>query len=85
MFLSETFCETFAQITGAELSLYNTDGSQGAARGAGVGIQHYATLEEAFGNLVRIRQYEPKQHLNGAYQDAFGEWKNILERQINFK
>jgi xylulokinase len=83
MFLSEVFCKTFAQITGAELSLYNTDGSQGAARGAGVGIGHYASVEEAFGNLTRIKQYEPDKQLDGAYQEAYARWKTILEGQLN--
>lgn len=80
MFLSNVFCETFAQITGAELSLYNTDGSQGAARGAGVGVGHYSTMKEAFGNLTCIRKYEPKK--DTAYADAYGEWKTILEQQL---
>jgi xylulokinase len=82
MFLSEVFCEAFAQITGTELSLYNTDGAQGAARGAGIGIGHYASAEEAFGNLTCIRKYEPSKQLNGAYQDTYGRWKAILEKQL---
>jgi xylulokinase len=83
MFLSEVFCEAFAHITGTELSLYNTDGAQGAARGAGVGIGHYSSAEEAFGNLACIRKYEPSKQLSGAYQDAYGRWKAILEKQLN--
>lgn len=83
MFLSEVFCEAFAQITGAELSLYNTDGAQGAARGAGVGIGHYASPEEAFGNLTCIRKYEPTKQLSGEYQEAYEKWKTILEKQLN--
>ena len=83
MFLSEVFCEAFAQMTGTELLLYNTDGAQGAARGAGVGIGHYASAEEAFGNLACIRQYEPSKQLSGAYQDAYGRWKSILEKNLD--
>jgi xylulokinase len=83
MFLSDVFCETFAQITGTELSLYNTDGSQGAARGAGVGIKYYSSSEEAFGNLQCIRKYEPKKHLGASYNDAYAAWKVILEHQLN--
>ncbi len=33
MFLSPLFAEAFATVTGATVELYNTDGSQGAARG----------------------------------------------------
>jgi xylulokinase len=83
MFLSDVFCKTFAQVTGAELSLYNTDGAQGAARGAGVGVKHYASVKEAFGNLSRVRVYEPEKQFNIAYQDAYAAWKEILKKQIN--
>ncbi len=37
MFLSPVFCQTLSDISGATIELYNTDGAQGAARGAGVG------------------------------------------------
>jgi xylulokinase len=83
MFLSDVFCKTFAQVTGAELSLYNTDGAQGAARGAGVGIEHYASVSEAFGNLSRVGVYEPEKQFNQAYRDAYARWKEIVEKQIN--
>ena len=37
MFLSPLFARAFADVTGAAVELYETDGAQGAARGAGVG------------------------------------------------
>jgi xylulokinase len=82
MFLSTIFCETFANITDTELSLYNTDGAQGAARGAGVGIQYYANVDEAYGSLVSVRTYEPDQKKQMQYQDAYAHWKEILRKQL---
>ena len=41
MFLSPLFGEAFATVTGSVVELYNTDGSQGAARGAGIGAGIY--------------------------------------------
>ncbi len=38
MFLNPVFRETLAGITGATIELYDTDGSVGAAKGAGMGV-----------------------------------------------
>src|SRR5690606_29183512 len=43
MFLSPIFREAFTNITGAVVELYDTDGSQGAARGAGIGAGVYSS------------------------------------------
>ena len=82
MFLSELFCETFANVTGMRLELYNTDGSQGAARGAGVGNGYYSTMREAFENLSQNRVHEPDQDQRDQYGEAYLEWKAILEALI---
>lgn len=83
MFLSDTFCEAFTNVTGARIELYNTDGSQGAARGAGAGIGHYSSLEAAFDGLTCLKQYEPEKNKQAAYREAFAEWKQILEKQLH--
>ena len=54
MFLSPIFRETLAGVTGATIELYNTDGSQGAALGAGVGAGLYRSFKEAFTNLKKL-------------------------------
>lgn len=82
MFLSDIFCETFANVTGARLELYNTDGSQGAARGAGMGIGHYKNTNEAFNSLSCIKSFEPNAASQPAYQEAYGAWKTILTKQL---
>ena len=72
MFLSRVFCQTLADISGAIIELYNTDGAQGAARGAGVGAGIYKDFKTAFAGLKRIETITPSsdnQDLNEAYQN----------------
>jgi xylulokinase len=82
MFLSEVFCEAFVNVTGAALELYNTDGSQGAARGAGVGIGYYQKPEDAFISLKSLRRYEPDELKSAKYAGAFERWKHQLNQQL---
>ena len=81
MFLSPLFSGTFANLTGATVELYNTDGAQGAARGAGLGLGHYTNRDEAFGGLSRVRTLEPDQRTQQACQDAYAKWLAVLEKQ----
>lgn len=82
MFLSPLFAEAFATVTGARIELYNTDGSQGAARGAGVGAGIYPNCRAAFAGLHAINTIEPNQALEGAYQEAYQKWFSALLAQI---
>ena len=59
MFLSKVFRETLSNITGTVIHLYNTDGSIGAARGAGIGCGYYKSEKEAFTGLVTVGVTEP--------------------------
>ena len=82
MFLSDLFCQTFVNTTGARLELYNTDGAQGAARGAGIGIGYYKNYNEAFRTLSCIKSFEPDSQQT-VVQNTFGQWKSILNKQVN--
>jgi xylulokinase len=78
MFLSPLFRQAFANITSSAVELYNTDGAQGAARGAGVGAGIYGNYDEAFVGLKTIETVEPSPPLFGAYEDAYENWlKNL--------
>lgn len=82
MFLSPIFRDTLAGITGATIELYNTDGSIGAARGAGVGSGYYKSFNEAFSNLIKLEVVEPDLTKTAAYQEAYINWKTELEKAI---
>ncbi|NLX25583.1 MAG: carbohydrate kinase, partial [Lentisphaerae bacterium] len=79
MFMSDVFCQTLAGVSGATIELYETDGSLGAARGAGVGAGIYASFEEAFSNLEKRKVIEPGE---GAYAEAYANWKAHLEKAL---
>jgi xylulokinase len=82
MFLSPLFAEAFATISGATVQLYNTDGSQGAARGAGLGAGIYRSPEDAFIGLEPVRTVEPNKQLKKAYQTAYETWERCLKQQL---
>ncbi len=83
MFLSPIFRDTLAGISGATIELYNTDGSVGAARGAGVGSGYYNSFAEAFSNLKKLEVIEPDSKNISAYIDAYNLWKDELEKAIS--
>jgi xylulokinase len=82
MFLSPVFRNTLAGATGAVIELYNTDGSVGAARGAGIGSGYYASPGEAFSNLEKLETIEPETGKADEYQQAYTNWKISLEKVI---
>lgn len=82
MFLSPLFAEAFATVTGASVELYNTDGSQGAARGAGIGAGIYKGTEDAFTGLEPVKTIKPNPDLAAAYQDAYKDWEEVLKTQL---
>ena len=78
MFLSPLFRETLAGVTGAVIELYDTDGSVGAAKGAGIGAGIYKDNNEAFATLETLEIIEPKPADREAYAEAYGCWKHCL-------
>lgn len=82
MFLSPVFREAFTNVTGAVLELYDSDGSQGAARGAGLGAGIYGNVEEAFRGLRRTGVVEPEPRLSSAYAESYARWRETLERVL---
>lgn len=76
MFLSPIFRQTLAGTSGATIELYDTDGSVGAARGAGIGAGVYETPEEAFSTLTRLSVVEPERC--DEYRAAYERWKSYL-------
>ena len=82
MFLSDIFRNTLAGVSGATIELYETDGSVGAAKGAGMGCGIYKDNNEAFSTLKKLAVIEPDEKNVAAYQNAYAEWKANLEQII---
>ena len=76
MFLSPIFRNTLAGVTGAVIELYDTDGSVGAAKGAGIGAGIYRDNTEAFSTLEKLAVIEPSD--TQEYKDAYEVWKSRL-------
>ncbi len=83
MFLSPIFRDTLAGVTGATIELYDTDGSVGAAKGAGMGAGIYKNNEEAFATLEKLDVIEPNVAQRQAYTEAYAKWKHRLEKSMN--
>ena len=83
MFLSPLFRETLANVSGATIELYETDGSVGAAKGAGIGASIYKDHDEAFSTLKRLAIIVPKESRREEYIEAYREWKDILEKSLS--
>ena len=80
MFLSPIFRNTLAGVTGATIELYDTDGSVGAAKGAGMGLGLYKDHNEAFATLKKLQVIEPDVRHKEQYQAAYALWKERLEK-----
>lgn len=80
MFLSPLFRDTLAGVTGAAIELYDTDGSAGAAKGAGIGAGIYKDPGEAFASLGRPETIEPDAQAQPAYEEAYQRWLSVLRK-----
>jgi xylulokinase len=78
LFLSKVFSKSLASISGAVIELFDTDGSQGAARGAGMGINYYRNASEAFSGLKLRETIYPDKDLNKRYIEIYKRWLKIL-------
>lgn len=83
MFLSPIFRDTLAGVTGATIELYDTDGSVGAAKGAGMGAGIYKNNTEAFATLEKLAVIEPNKSARQEYADAYAKWKYRLEKSMS--
>jgi xylulokinase len=76
MFLSPVFTEAFVNATNVPVELYQSDGSVGAALGAGIGAGIFKTPAEAFSNQKRIALIEPTKHAE--YDEVYGQWRELV-------
>lgn len=77
LFLSPLFRRTLAAVTGATIQLYETDGSVGAAYGAGIGAGIYSDSDDAFKTLKHIATESPVENAE-EYLVAYNRWKTAL-------
>ena len=78
MFKSALFRDTLSTISGAAIDVYKTDGADGAAKGAGMGVGIYRDSNEAFASLDLFAHVEPDTPRRDEYMTAYNRWKEIL-------
>lgn len=82
LFLSDDFAQTVATALGASIELVETDGSVGAARGAGIGAGLYATPADAFGTVTVVSRVEPDASSAEALDAAYARWADALTARL---
>ncbi len=82
LFLSPLFREALSCVTGSQIQLYNTDGAQGAARGAALGTGYYQSFNEAFSGLEVLETIDPDLSKTEAYTEAYQTWLQTLTSQL---
>jgi xylulokinase len=80
MFQSPVFTEAFVNATNVPVELYNSDGSIGAALGAGIGAGVFPDARAAFAGLKPLQLIEPTK--SAEYETLYGDWKRILQNFI---
>jgi xylulokinase len=82
MFLSPVFRQTLANITGAAIELYDTDGAQGAARGAALGAGIFTSPREAFASLQQRGVVHPNEVQVSETAAAYDRWLMHVQERI---
>jgi xylulokinase len=82
MFLSPLFRKTFVHMNHVNLELYNTDGAQGAARGAGIGAGIFENEDQAFIGLELLETMEPNIQFYEPYEEAYNQWLTKLNQVV---
>jgi len=83
MFYSPVFTEAFVNATGVPVELYASDGSVGAAIGAGIGAKAFANEQDAFSKMQPVQLVEPDNQQT--YNELYHEWKEVLQMHLNKK
>ena len=80
MFLSPVFANAFVNATGVPVELYESDGSVGAAIGAGIGSGFFNNAAEAFSKKEVLETVVPN---NAAlYDELYTRWKEYLDKAL---
>lgn len=80
MFLSPVFREAFVNATNVPVELYNSDGSVGAALGAGMGAGIFRDGAAAFAGVKPVEWVVPSR--SAEYEELYGRWREELERFV---
>jgi xylulokinase len=80
MFLSDVFRTAFVNATGVPVELCESDGSVGAALGAGIGVGFFKQSDEAFSRREVLDTIIPEQ--GDLYNELYLRWKEVLDAHL---
>jgi len=80
MFLSSVFTEAFVNATQVPVELYDSDGSVGAALGAGIGAGIFRSGKEAFAGRKPLERVDPGKV--SEYEGLYKRWKEVLNKYL---
>ena len=80
MFRSAVFTQSFVDVTGVPVELYDTDGSVGAALGAGVGAGIFEDPSAAFRERRPVQLVEPLAKVQ--HEALYQKWKQLLQAEL---
>lgn len=78
LFLSDVFLDAFVNVTNTPVDLYPTEGSIGAALGAGVGAGSYLDTKAALEHRKPLRTVEPNATAE-LYNELYNDWEKKLK------
>ena len=78
----EMWKNLLAGVSGATIELFETDGSVGAAKGAGICAGIYKDHNEAFATLEKLQVITPDEAHRGEYLAAYARWKELLKSKL---
>jgi xylulokinase len=79
LFLSDVFTESFVNATGVAVELHHTDGSTGAALGAGIGSGIFSEAEIGTNRKI-IKTIKPSRQKQ--YEEMYERWKEFLQTRL---
>lgn len=80
LFISELFLQAFVNSTQVPVELYSSDGSVGAAIGAGIGVKAFSSPGDAFTGALPLRLVEPGDYPQ--YHEFYQDWLQLLKKQL---
>lgn len=80
LFQSEVFLRSFVAATGVPVTLYASDGSVGAALGAGIGCGYYTAVSDAFSKQEILKTVTPDDCPD--LENAYHKWHQVLHNTL---
>ena len=86
LFQSAIFSNTIATLMGVEIEMLNTTGAAGAAKGAGVGVGIFGSVEEAMAARGTVSHQHSGKYVPSSakadYELAYATWKGELAKRM---